>query len=60
MQDKEPKQVTLYLDQAMIDEIQKMADERLWSFSQATYVLLQQAVKSVNAKKKNATEKDHS
>ena len=33
-------------------EIQEMADERNWSFSYMSYVLLQQAVKEKNRKKK--------
>ena len=33
-------------------EIQEMADERNWAFSYMSYVLLQQAVKEKNRKKK--------
>jgi hypothetical protein len=51
---------TVEIDTNLEKSIQEMADEKIWSFSQMAYVLLQQAVKEKNRKKKSATKEDHS
>lgn len=45
---------TIDIDTTLESIIQDMADKRIWSFSQMAYVLLQQAVKEKNRKKKPA------
>ena len=46
---------TIEMDIPTEGEIQRMADEKLWSFSQMAFVLLQQAIKERNRKKKKET-----
>ena len=43
---------TIDMTEELETEIQDMADEKKWSFSYMSYVLLQQAVKEKNRKKK--------
>ena len=43
---------TIYIDSDLKKEIWRMAQEKKWSFSYMSYVLLQQAVKEKNRKKK--------
>ncbi len=60
MQDKvklHPK--TVYMDQETIDTILDMATKRKWKFTLMASVLLQDAIREKN-RKKRATEKDHS
>lgn len=44
---------TIDMDNGLSDAIQALADEKKWSFSYMSYVLLQQAVKEKNRKKKS-------
>lgn len=44
---------TIEMDMELSDDIQKMADEKKWSHSYMSYVLLQQAVKEKKRKRKN-------
>lgn len=43
---------TIDMDEALVNGIQSLADEKKWSFSYMSFVLLQQAVKERNRKKK--------
>lgn len=47
---------TIYIDSDLKKEIWRMAQEKKWSFSYMSYVLLQQAVKEKNRKKKKLVE----
>ena len=47
---------TIYMDSDLKKEIWRMAQEKKWSFSYMSYVLLQQAVKEKNRKKKKVIE----
>ena len=47
---------TIEMDTELSQYIQDMADEKVWSFSYMSYVLLQQAVKEKNRKKKKVIE----
>jgi len=49
---------TIYIDSDLKKEIWRMAQEKKWSFSYMSYVLLQQAVKEKNRKKKKTVPKD--
>ena len=42
---------TIEIDESLAGVIQKMADDRIWSFSRMGYVLLQQAVKEKTRKR---------
>lgn len=42
---------TIEIDESLAVVIQKMADDRIWSFSRMGYVLLQQAVKEKTRKR---------
>lgn len=46
---------TIEIDTDLEKTIQEWADSRNWSFSYASYVLLQQAVKERTRKRKNAS-----
>ena len=52
MMQKPTRRETTDMDDELKKEIKEMADERNWSFSYMSYVLLQQAVKEKNRKKK--------
>jgi hypothetical protein len=45
---------TVYMDKELKSVIDDMADKKTWSFSHMCYVLLQQAVKEKNRKKKKS------
>jgi hypothetical protein len=51
--------ITSDCDTGLKKIIQEMADKKNWPFSYMSYVLLQQAVKEKNRKKKPATEESH-
>lgn len=51
---------TIYLDAELINSIDELARKKDWMFSKMCYVLLQQAVKEKNRKKKAATEESNS
>jgi len=49
------KQITSRIDEELHKTIKDMANKRNWSFDTTVYILLQQAVKEKNRKKKSAT-----
>lgn len=51
---------TIDITEELQKTIEKMADAKNWSFSYMCFVLLQQAVKEKNRKKKSANAKNNS
>lgn len=50
---------TVEIDTDLAKSIQELADDKKWSFSYMSYVLLQQSVKERSRKRKAGTKKDN-
>lgn len=50
-----PIRRTIDFDQELFDKINEICFDKAWSFSYTSFILLQQAVKERNRKKKRAT-----